>query len=162
MNPAMDAGKRELPAGIKARYALLPGRVCGPNQQHHVLTSVAPPHPTRGFQHSFTELYVGETTAREDLCTIVAAALAGVPRAPVDDVVDFYTAALREADTSLLDSAGQKPQYRCAALSVSVPAPPAAGFCDDTSWGSVALRSAHRRGEAPKLSNILRSRGGVG
>ena len=65
---------------------------------------------------SFTELYVGETTSREDLCTIVAAALAGVPRAPVDDVVDFYTAALRESDTALLDSAGQKPQYRCGAL----------------------------------------------
>ncbi len=64
------------------------------------------------FLCSFTELYVGETTSREDLCTIVASALAGVPRAPVDDVVDFYVAALREADTSLLDSAGQKPQYR--------------------------------------------------
>jgi hypothetical protein len=92
--------------------------------------------------HSFTELYVGETTSREDLCTIVAAALAGVPRAPVDDVVDFYTAALREADTSLLDSAGQKPQYRCALRCAPARAPPAAGFCDDTSWGSAALCAA--------------------
>ena len=65
-----------------------------------------------GIKARFTELYVGETTAREDLCTLVSAALAGVPRAPVDDVVDFYVAALREADISLLDSAGQKPQYR--------------------------------------------------
>jgi hypothetical protein len=41
----------------------------------------------------------------------------------VDDVVDFYVAALREADTSLLDSAGQKPQYRCeAAARLSQPA----------------------------------------
>ena len=84
---------------------------------------------------SFTELYVGETTSREDLCTIVSAALAGVPRAPVDDVVDFYVAALREADTSLLDSAGQKPQYRCAAVAC-LPVP--GGFRDDTQRGSVA------------------------
>ena len=66
----------------------------------------------------------------------MSAALAGVPRAPVDDVVDFYVAALREADTSLLDSAGQKPQYRCAAPKH---ARKAEGFCDDTYRGSVAL-----------------------
>lgn len=80
MNPANDAGKRDLPASVRAR---------------------------------FTELQVGETTSREDLCSIVAAALAGVPRAPIDDVVDFFLAARMEADTRLLDSAGQKPQFRC-------------------------------------------------
>jgi midasin len=80
MNPANDAGKRDLPASVRAR---------------------------------FTELQVGETTSREDLCSIVTAALAGVPRAPIDDVVDFFLAARMEADTRLLDSAGQKPQFRC-------------------------------------------------
>ena len=110
---------------------------------------------------SFTELYVGETTSREDLCTIVAAALAGVPRAPVDDVVDFYTAALRESDTALLDSAGQKPQYRCGALRGTRCRRPlrGTGSGDDTQRGSVAPRAlcaAH-----PKLSNILRSRSGL-
>jgi len=79
MNPAGDAGKRELPPAIKAR---------------------------------FTELFVCETTGREDLTAIVAAALAGVARAPVDDLVDFYLGARAAAETTLLDSAGQKPQYR--------------------------------------------------
>jgi midasin (ATPase involved in ribosome maturation) len=82
MNPANDAGKRELPPAIKAR---------------------------------FTELFCGETTGREDLLAIVGASLAGVPRAPVADLVDFYLAARVAAETTLLDSAGQKPQYRCAA-----------------------------------------------
>jgi|APGre2960657444_1045066.scaffolds.fasta_scaffold00191_20 midasin len=89
MNPANDAGKRELPPSIKAR---------------------------------FTELYVGETTSREDLCSIVAAALAGVPRAPVDDIVDFFFAARGQAETTLLDSAGQKPQFRCAPIYPFLPA----------------------------------------
>jgi hypothetical protein len=65
----------------------------------------------------------------------VSAALAGVPRAPVDDIVDFYVAALREADTSLLDSAGQKPQYRC---EVAAACRSRRGFRDDTQRGSVA------------------------
>lgn len=104
MNPATDAGKKDLPAGIRAR---------------------------------FSELYVGETTSREDLCTIVAAALAGVPRAPVDDVVDFYTAALREADTSLLDSAGHKPQYRCVRSR--------AGRCSSRASASLGTPTSFRR-----------------
>lgn len=62
----------------------------------------------------------------------MAAALAGVPRAPVDDIVDFYMASTREADVSLLDSAGQKPQYRCAMRpSCKLPR----GFVDDTLMG---------------------------
>lgn len=80
MNPANDAGKRDLPASVRSR---------------------------------FTELYMGETTLREDLSAIVASSLAGVPRAPVDDIVDFFLAARTEAETRLLDSAGQKPQFRC-------------------------------------------------
>ena len=109
MNPANDAGKRELPPSIKAR---------------------------------FTELYVGETTSREDLCSIVAAALAGVPRAPVDDIVDFFFAARGQAETTLLDSAGQKPQFRCAPSSFA-PFPRhelcARGpSCDDTLGSSAA------------------------
>ena len=80
MNPANDAGKRDLPASVRSR---------------------------------FTELYMGETTTREDLSAIVTSSLAGVPRAPVDDIVDFFLAARTEAETRLLDSAGQKPQFRC-------------------------------------------------
>ena len=80
MNPANDAGKRELPPSVKAR---------------------------------FTELFVGETTSREDLFAIVAAAMAGVAKPPVDELVDFYVAARAAAESTLLDSAGQKPQYRC-------------------------------------------------
>lgn len=85
MNPSNDAGKRELPPSVKAR---------------------------------FTELFVGETTAREDLYAIVAAAMAGVAKAPLDELVDFYITARAAADNTLLDSAGQKPQYRCVSRSV--------------------------------------------
>ena len=59
----------------------------------------------------FTELYVGDTNDRADLCAIVASYLAGAPRPPVDDVVDFFEAARAAAERVLLDSAGQKPAY---------------------------------------------------
>lgn len=65
----------------------------------------------------FTELYVGETSARADLVSIVAGYLAGIPRAPVEEVVDFYAAARAEAETTLLDSANQKPSYSLRTLS---------------------------------------------
>ena len=99
MNPANDAGKRDLPASVRSR---------------------------------FTELYMGETTTREDLSAIVTSSLAGVPRAPVDDIVDFFLAARTEAETRLLDSAGQKPQFRCV-------------------WGRPPLCSARGRVCAPTM-----------
>jgi midasin len=65
MNPATDAGKRDLPPRLRAR---------------------------------FTELWVAEPSAREDLCALVAGYLAGAaPAPPVDAVVDFYRAAKAEA-----------------------------------------------------------------
>lgn len=80
-----------------------------------------PPSPRRdlppALKARFTELYVGETSARSDLVSIVAGYLAGIPRAPVEEVVDFYTAARAEAETTLLDSANQKPQYSLRTLS---------------------------------------------
>lgn len=60
---------------------------------------------------------MGETSARGDLVSIVAGYLAGIPRAPVEEVVDFYVAARAEAETTLLDSANQKPQYSLRTLS---------------------------------------------
>lgn len=79
MNPSGDAGKRDLPPGIRSR---------------------------------FTELFVSETTDFNDLCVVVSGALAGVPHAPVEEIVSFYVAAREEAERTLLDSAGQKPQFR--------------------------------------------------
>lgn len=49
--------------------------------------------------------------------SIVSGYLAGIPRAPVEEVVDFYVAARAEAETTLLDSANQKPQYSLRTLS---------------------------------------------
>ena len=37
----------------------------------------------------------------------------GLPNAPVSDIVSFYLDARHEAVNTLLDSADQKPQYRC-------------------------------------------------
>ena len=54
---------------------------------------------------------MGETSARDDLCAIVAGYLAGVPKPPVDDIVDFFAACRAAAETTLLDSANQKPRY---------------------------------------------------
>ena len=87
------------------------------------------------------------------MCTIVSAALAGVPRAPVDDVVDFYVAALREADTSLLDSAGQKPQYRCAAAALCRCWAASVMTHNGAQWRPLRAPCA----ALPTLSNILRS-----
>lgn len=84
----------------------------------------------------------------------MSAALAGVPRAPVDDVVDFYVAALREADSTLLDSAGQKPQYRRVALGSFAQAVAASVT---THYGAQWRPSRVPCAANPTLSNILRS-----
>ncbi|KAK9809153.1 hypothetical protein WJX72_010301 [[Myrmecia] bisecta] len=85
MNPATDAGKRDLPSALRNR---------------------------------FTELWVAEPSAREDLQALVFAYLQGAtPSPPVDSVVDFYLAAKHEADTMLQDPAGQKPSYSLRTLS---------------------------------------------
>jgi MoxR-like ATPase len=60
----------------------------------------------------FTELWVAEPSAREDLCALVAGYLAGAaPAPPVDAVVDFYRSAKAEADQRLTDGSGQRPAY---------------------------------------------------
>jgi MoxR-like ATPase len=49
-------------------------------------------------RNRFTELYLPEPSAREDLRALVASYLGGtVPHPPVDAVVDFYLAARAEA-----------------------------------------------------------------
>ena len=54
-------------------------------------------------RNRFTELYLPEPNAREDLRALVAAYLGGtVPNPPVDAVVDFYLAAKAEAVRALL------------------------------------------------------------
>ena len=68
------------------RYLCMPGLLAGKRDL---------PAPLR---NRFTELWVGEPPAREDLAAIVAGYLAGVAAgAPVDAVVDFYLAAKAEA-----------------------------------------------------------------
>ncbi|GFR41368.1 hypothetical protein Agub_g2051, partial [Astrephomene gubernaculifera] len=63
-------------------------------------------------RNRFTEMWVPEPAAREDLAALVAAYLAGVgPAPPVDAAVEFYLAAKAEADARLVDGAGQKPAY---------------------------------------------------
>ena len=68
-------------------------------------------------KHRFTELYAGECEGREDLALLVAQGMSSVPAAPVAAVVDFYLAARDAANTTLLDSADQKPQYSLRTLS---------------------------------------------
>lgn len=65
-----------------------------------------------GVRQRFGELFVGECTDRNDLEQVVGLALAGVPGAPVAQLVDFYLAARGLAEKVLLDGAGLKPQYR--------------------------------------------------
>ncbi|MEW5309894.1 MAG: hypothetical protein WDW38_001740 [Sanguina aurantia] len=73
------------------------------------------PAPLR---NRFTELFVPEPSAREDLCALAAAYLAGAgPAPPVDAAVDFYCAAREEAETRLTDGAGAKPTYNLRTLS---------------------------------------------
>ncbi|KAG1662050.1 hypothetical protein FOA52_005297, partial [Chlamydomonas sp. UWO 241] len=85
MNPATDAGKRELPAALRNR---------------------------------FTELWVPEPSASEDLRSLVHAYLAGVGGAapPVESVVDFYLAAKADAVAALSDGAGQRPCFNLRTL----------------------------------------------
>eukprot|EP00850_Spirogloea_muscicola_P001971 SM000007S20931 [mRNA] locus=s7:964636:998915:+ [translate_table: standard] len=65
-----------------------------------------------GLRQRFTEIFVDELTEPEDLCPIVYQYLEGTsPSPPVDDVVNFYLAARREAEETLLDGANQRPQY---------------------------------------------------
>eukprot|EP00850_Spirogloea_muscicola_P002909 SM000011S19087 [mRNA] locus=s11:783175:828718:+ [translate_table: standard] len=65
-----------------------------------------------GLRQRFTEIFVDELTEPEDLCPIVYQYLEGTsPSPPVDDVVNFYLAARREAEEKLLDGANQRPQY---------------------------------------------------
>ena len=65
-----------------------------------------------GMRARFTELYVSPLTASEDLQLVVLGILQPVlPHPPVEAIVTFYLAALAEADRTLLDGAGQRPQY---------------------------------------------------
>ncbi|KAG2499138.1 hypothetical protein HYH03_002721 [Edaphochlamys debaryana] len=69
-------------------------------------------------RNRFTEMWVPEPAGREDLAALVAAYLAGVgPAPPVDPAVDFYLAAKAEAESRLVDGAGQKPAYNLRTLS---------------------------------------------
>eukprot|EP00850_Spirogloea_muscicola_P001040 SM000004S14910 [mRNA] locus=s4:133208:176671:- [translate_table: standard] len=65
-----------------------------------------------GLRQRFTEIFVDELTEPDDLCPIVYQYMEGTsPSPPVDDVVNFYLAARREAEETLLDGANQRPQY---------------------------------------------------
>ena len=69
-------------------------------------------------KHRFTEIYAGECEQREDLALLVKQGLRdAAPGSAVEAIVDFYLAARKDAATTLLDSADQKPQYSLRTLS---------------------------------------------
>eukprot|EP01133_Synstelium_polycarpum_P016329 gene16329-19424_t len=71
-----------------------------------------------GIRNRFTEFYVDDLDNRADLALVVKTLLAELTNAPpVDDIVDFYMAAKREALTRLLDGANQKPHFSLRTLS---------------------------------------------
>jgi hypothetical protein len=62
----------------------------------------------------FTELWVGEPTARGELAALAAAYLAdALPNPPVDSIVDFYLAAKAEAVSEGLSLSSWMDQKDC-------------------------------------------------
>ena len=90
-------------------------------------------------KHRFTEIYAGECESREDLALLVKQGLRDtVPGSSIEAIVDFYLAARKDAATTLLDSADQKPQYSLRTLSRAMRARPSRGA---GVWGATgALR----------------------
>ncbi|KAJ7552529.1 hypothetical protein O6H91_06G059200 [Diphasiastrum complanatum] len=69
-------------------------------------------------RNRFTEFYIDEMINREDLSLFVNGYLEQLlPSPPVEEIVNFYLQAREEANTRLLDGAGQKPHYSLRSLS---------------------------------------------
>lgn len=88
------------------------------------------PAPLR---NRFTEIWVAEPSAREDLCALAHSYLSPCcPNPPVDGVVDFYLAAKAEAAGALTDGAGARPAYSlrglCRALDYAARLTPSYGL----------------------------------
>lgn len=86
MNPATDAGKRELPAALRNRFTEI--WVPEPNQREDL----------RALVHA----YVG--------------GMSGAGATPIDAIVDFFLAAKVGAEASMTDGSGQKPCFNLRTL----------------------------------------------
>ena len=65
-----------------------------------------------GLRNRFSEYFVDELLSVHDLRIVVLAYLKDIsPNPPVDDIVNFYLAAKKEAHSNLSDGANQKPHY---------------------------------------------------
>ncbi|GAM17979.1 hypothetical protein SAMD00019534_011540 [Acytostelium subglobosum LB1] len=71
-----------------------------------------------GTRNRFTEFYVDDLDNRADLCLVVKTILHELTvHPPVDEIVDFYLTAKKEALVRLLDGANQKPHFSLRTLS---------------------------------------------
>eukprot|EP01132_Coremiostelium_polycephalum_P002326 gene2326-2870_t len=71
-----------------------------------------------GIRNRFTEYYVDELENRGDLCLVVKTLLQDLTlHPPIEDIVDFYLTAKKEAATRLVDGSNQKPHFSLRTLS---------------------------------------------
>lgn len=100
MNPATDAGKHDLPAGVRNRFTGLSAIVC---ILKLLLDLTDAPNWSESMVEHAAEVYTPELSAREDLLMLVNGYLAGVGSSapPTDWIVAFYIDVRRLVHESL-------------------------------------------------------------